>query len=616
MSVPGNIDFNSNSNFLSNGTLNLGGNVNFNSNALVTLQGNTFIEGTANINSNTTINFSGQFNIAGNLQVNSNGGINAINSNQCSNIEVNGSFNNNGSIVSNYLSNADSPLFINKIPTANAIVGDFNVGSCPSYDCFETQQISTSDGIDVIYIYRCPGQLKVPDLQIDQILLDVMVAVVGGGAGGGRGEAAGGGGAGEITTVDGLSLTIGQVYPVAVGSGGPGSSSTSNQGQDGFLSSFFGITSIGGGGGGSTSSIARNGRSGGSGGGGGANNSPGQGQGSKGLKVGNIGNPGGDGNRGGNGNQLTGGGGGGAGSAGINASNNQPGTGGNGLGLNILTNVPNIRNAFSGGGGSTGRNPALGYGESTGGFFNGIELGGDGNGKFGEGVGNFGTKNTGSGGGAGNFRGGAGSSGIVIIRIAYRILPLEFQTIEANFQKEKKDVLLKWETFEEWETSHFEVERSTDTVKSWVKIGMVEGIGFSAGPVEYRFIDNTFPITGENLFYRLKQIDFNGKFGYSKVVSVRLPSSQVTKNVWRTFPNPTSGERFSFELLDRSKYQNEKIHVRLISPNAGFRAYFGTNIPRLSVALQKAILQSPNGIYVLEVSWGQNVEYIKVLVRD
>jgi hypothetical protein len=564
MIVSGSLIVSSNATLNSNGNLTIDGEVTFNSNSNITLEGSTAISGSVNLSSNVSVDFSGNLSIGGSLQLNNNSGIYNLNSNRCNSISVAGAFNNNGVISGNNLNNSGSPLLLNKAPSGNALTDGAGLGTCPAQDCLQTEIIDTPSGYDAVFIYRCSDIFIMPSIGIDEEIIDVMVSVVAGGGGAGRGEAAGGGGAGAISNMDGLPLNVGASYPVAVGSGGKGSNSVNQRGVNGNISSFFGINSLGGGGGGSSSSAARNGATGGSGGGAAANNNPGNGQGTRGGNSGNQTNFGGNGSRGGNGNQLNGGGGGGAGGPGSNGANNNPGNGGNGVALNILQNIPNVQNSFGGGGGSTGRNPSQLYGSGTGGAFGGISLGGDGDASLTNGTGGSGRSNTGSGGGAGRVRGGAGSAGIVIIRISFRILPVEYLYFEANFRREERLAEIKWATGKEWENSYFELQRSMGNVKNWETISIVEGVGWSDSPIEYSYKDHSLPLVGGMAYYRLKQVDFKGKSQLSKVISIRIPSQQVRKDVWRVSPNPNSGQSLSLELLDEKEYTGEDLRVRII----------------------------------------------------
>jgi hypothetical protein len=604
MNISGSTVISSNATLNSNGFLNITGAVNFNSNASVSLQGNTSIGGSMVVGSNTSIAFSGDLVVGGALQINSNSQISNLNSNHCNSITVNGAFSNNGQITGNNLGAAGSPLNVNKAPSGNALAGGAAIGSCPSRNCVQQEVIQTTNGYDVVYIFRCTDTFVVPSVPSGEEILDISVAVVAGGGGGGLGEAAGGGGAGEIIRRDAVPLAVGGAYPVMIGAGGSGSASLNARGNNGNISSFFGIVSLGGGGGGSSSLAARNGAQGGSGGGAAANNGSGSGAGTRGGNNGNNTSQGGNGNRGGNGNQLNGGGGGGAGGSGNNGANNNPGTGGNGIGLDILSNVPNIQNAFGGGGGSTGRNPANQYGRGTGGGFAGIDLGGDGEGTVANGLGGAGRANTGSGGGAGRNSGGAGSAGIVVLRISFSILPLDFLHFEANFLDEERSVKLSWQVAQAEIDTHFEIERSVNTLSNWQKLS-------SQSHMEY--LDKNLPLGGGMVYYRIKQWDEEKAFNYSKVVSVRLPSIQISQGVWRVFPNPSHGDQVRLDLKDYGKYSGENLEVKLISPNSGTQLFKGSDLNAVSVFLQRHLQQSPKGVYVVEVSWGNKIEHLKVL---
>ena len=95
-------------------------------------------------------------------------------------------------------------------------------------------------------------------------------------------------------------------------------------------------------------------------------------------------------------------------------------------------------------------------------------------------------------------------------------------------------VHLNWETATEVNNYGFEVERQ-EAVGNWQKVGFVNGHGNSNSPKSYTFIDATTPVG--KVQYRLKQIDFDGKFEYSNVIEVNIesPASLV---LYQNSPNP------------------------------------------------------------------------------
>ncbi len=96
--------------------------------------------------------------------------------------------------------------------------------------------------------------------------------------------------------------------------------------------------------------------------------------------------------------------------------------------------------------------------------------------------------------------------------------------------------LLKWATVSEINNDYFIIEKSYDN-KSFENIGSVKGNGTTNQLVNYSFIDNTF--NGEESYYRLKQIDFDGKHEYSHSVVLRMESDK-NKNIFKIYPNPAS----------------------------------------------------------------------------
>lgn len=112
-------------------------------------------------------------------------------------------------------------------------------------------------------------------------------------------------------------------------------------------------------------------------------------------------------------------------------------------------------------------------------------------------------------------------------------LPVELSTFTANTNNNK--VELNWQTATEVNNYGFEIQRSKQSNNlAWEKIGFVEGNGNSNSPKSYRFTDDN-PIQG-NLVYRLKQLDINGDYKYSKEIEVNL----IPKNfiLFQNYPNP------------------------------------------------------------------------------
>lgn len=119
----------------------------------------------------------------------------------------------------------------------------------------------------------------------------------------------------------------------------------------------------------------------------------------------------------------------------------------------------------------------------------------------------------------------------VLTNCAFGILPVELVSFTGEVLGDAS--LLRWQTASEKDNSHFEVERSTDGLTSWEKIGQVSGAGDSQRLLSYEFVDVS-PFNGVN-YYRLVQVDFDGASEESPVVAVTHEGLQSSLSV---FPNP------------------------------------------------------------------------------
>lgn len=123
--------------------------------------------------------------------------------------------------------------------------------------------------------------------------------------------------------------------------------------------------------------------------------------------------------------------------------------------------------------------------------------------------------------------------------------PLPVTLTSFSVQKEGKQANLNWTTTAETNSDRFEVQYSEDA-KNWNLIGTVISKGESTSLLNYQFV-HAEPANGEN-YYRLKMIDRDATFAYSRVVEISfdLPSSLMV------YPNPVVSQA-TIETPDWSK---------------------------------------------------------------
>jgi len=116
-------------------------------------------------------------------------------------------------------------------------------------------------------------------------------------------------------------------------------------------------------------------------------------------------------------------------------------------------------------------------------------------------------------------------------------IPVELTSFTASIYK--NSVTLNWTTSTEINNQGFEIERTSSSTTplfdEWTRIGFVPGIGTTTESQLYSFIDSK--LNSRTYYYRLKQIDFDGTFEYSKELKVQisLPDKHVLE---QNYPNP------------------------------------------------------------------------------
>lgn len=132
------------------------------------------------------------------------------------------------------------------------------------------------------------------------------------------------------------------------------------------------------------------------------------------------------------------------------------------------------------------------------------------------------------------------------------INPLPVKLISFIAKVSDNATQLNWATATELNNDHFEIERSIDGI-SFNKIGEVTGNGTTKNLSKYNYSDNQIAeVAATTVYYRLKQIDFNGNFEYSNIITVSIASENTLK-ISNAFPNPFQGSlNISFTLPSNS----------------------------------------------------------------
>lgn len=120
-------------------------------------------------------------------------------------------------------------------------------------------------------------------------------------------------------------------------------------------------------------------------------------------------------------------------------------------------------------------------------------------------------------------------AGLKLVSNNYSHVILPVTLISFNGERNGVQNKLTWQTSSEISNKGFEIERSRDA-RTFEKIGFVDGNGDTKERNTYHFTDLTPPATS---YYRLKQLDYDGKSEYSKIIVVKAQQPQLS-----IYPNP------------------------------------------------------------------------------
>lgn len=170
-------------------------------------------------------------------------------------------------------------------------------------------------------------------------------------------------------------------------------------------------------------------------------------------------------------------------------------------------------------------------------------------------------------------------------------LPVEFTTIRAT--KNAKSVDVAWQTASELNNEMFVVERSKDGI-NFTAIGEVEGQGTSTRIQNYLLTDDA-PLSGVS-YYRVKQVDFDGAYDYSEMVSVTMDVKSIRVTPTATYDITTIYAEESTEIV---VYDMTGATVTNMLPQNG----------QYDVDLSNAA----KGIYMAVISYGTHTETVKLI---
>ncbi len=180
------------------------------------------------------------------------------------------------------------------------------------------------------------------------------------------------------------------------------------------------------------------------------------------------------------------------------------------------------------------------------------------------------------------------------------VLPVALKSFKATARRNK--VQLDWQTASETNNDYFQVERTISYSQlTWEPLGTIPGAGSSNDLLDYSYQDlNPYPGTA---YYRLKQVDFDGRFAYSSIESVVMDLSKDP------YPNPATDHL----IIPLAEISNSPPDIRLFDISAK-----EILVPQLQESLKVRLdLRSLTaGTYILNTTYNSfNSKHYVLIIR-
>lgn len=192
----------------------------------------------------------------------------------------------------------------------------------------------------------------------------------------------------------------------------------------------------------------------------------------------------------------------------------------------------------------------------------------------------------------------ASNSGVAPNGFNLSVLPVLFKGFFVA--RSNNNVVLNWSTAQESNNSNFEVQRSLDG-SSWSTIAIMMGAGNSNTVQQYNFTDKN--MTAAIAYYRIKQVDIDGKYEYSTVKSIRANETAPATRIY------TNGNTVNIEF---NKEVKNPITVRIINMNG--QVIGQRDFQQASYRITMNMNNSVSGMYIVQLNDNAGWNEIKKVV--
>lgn len=202
---------------------------------------------------------------------------------------------------------------------------------------------------------------------------------------------------------------------------------------------------------------------------------------------------------------------------------------------------------------------------------------------------------------------GANTGDFIYTRTTLFVLPVTLKDVSCHVSEGYK-VVIDWQTSSELNSKEFLIEKSDDNA-SFYEAGRVAAAGTSAEEKSYRFTDAKPSLFNQPVYYRLKLVDADGKFKYSKTFPVTLTAKPLY--LYSLSPNPAKDYLVAGVASDKVSSSQ----ISIVSSG-------GTVVRRQNITLQKGVnnfriptASLSHGLYYLHFGTKETAQTISFVIQ-
>ncbi|MBK9256230.1 MAG: T9SS type A sorting domain-containing protein [Saprospiraceae bacterium] len=200
------------------------------------------------------------------------------------------------------------------------------------------------------------------------------------------------------------------------------------------------------------------------------------------------------------------------------------------------------------------------------------------------------------------------ATAFVKVEVLERPLPITLLYFYGKRNEELQQNELTWITSREFNNDYFVIERSSDAL-SFSEIREMKGAGSTNRINTYQFIDKESTTAG-NYYYRIKQIDFDGKYSFTDMILIEVKLSKDF--IFKLFPNPSVS--FVHLLSENDWIENTQLEIL---NSQGLKVYdknMDLVIANKNLLSDFDIKDLPTGLYFIKITSKNHSQMLRWMV--